>query len=103
MSVSSADTAELPLVRIEDRILPAPSERAATTPLDLHVPVLPQPLPSPIEERVARPGPAHSGGRAAVVAERRRLRRRQWAVASGGLAVVGAVFGATVAVLDVLH
>ena len=90
MTPSSADTAELPLVR-ETRV-PGPGPFAVATPA-------PTPAPAPALIPVAAPVAA----RAARRVERLHAIRERRLYAAIGITSIAAVFGAAVAVLDVLH
>ena len=80
MTPSSADTAELPLVR-ETRV-PGPGPFAVATPAPALIPV---------------------AARAARRVERLHAIRERRLYAAIGITSIAAVFGAAVAVLDVLH
>ena len=122
MTISSADTAELPQVRPTGGSAPVIEPRAAEHlggPVLARTPLLEPPLAAPplAVRRASAPGIVESAvinapcagparpaqGRAEIRAERQHARRQRRLYAALGLSVLAGTLGATVIVLDVLH
>jgi hypothetical protein len=112
MTISDADTAELPAVAggAEALLVTAtlPADPFVTAPAGGSGPMIlgplavPVPVTDPVEEPFEAPAPAMPR-RTELRAERRQARRQQRRYALLGAAVLVGTLGATVAVLDVVH
>jgi hypothetical protein len=103
MTVSSADTAELPLVApAPPPVTPLPVPRSVERPAMVIVSPPEAPPARPDAGSVTAPAAA-TRQRCQVLAERRQVRRHQRLMALAGLSVLVGALGATIAIVDVLH
>lgn len=104
MTASSADTAELPVLREAPSVVPAP----AVPPTRLTTPSFGPPIRLDAPAPTGAPVPAPAAGaprvaRQAVQVERRHARRQRRLWGALGVLVLAATLLLTVAVLDLVH